>query len=154
MELERVHRDVQFLGYLPKREAAREQPKDVTLSIGQRLDEYPTRPNRGRVARCGGRDEHARCVFNYYFRPWTRAGANFYRIPVGIPVVRHFHVYDFGRAIRKFRAPRFNSARGAALAAFRTQLGYVPQDDIVHKDLTVERALYYAAKLRAGTLRR
>ena len=34
------------------------------------------------------------------------------------------------------------------LAAFNTQLGYVPQDDIVHRDLTVERALYYAAKLR------
>src|SRR5205085_1300685 len=29
-----------------------------------------------------------------------------------------------------------------------TQLGYVPQDDIVHRDLSVERALYYAAKLR------
>jgi ABC-type multidrug transport system ATPase subunit/pSer/pThr/pTyr-binding forkhead associated (FHA) protein len=34
------------------------------------------------------------------------------------------------------------------LAAFSTQIGYVPQDDIVHSDLTVERALYYAAKLR------
>jgi ABC transport system ATP-binding/permease protein len=34
------------------------------------------------------------------------------------------------------------------LAAFSTQLGYVPQSDIIHKDLTVERALYYAAKLR------
>ncbi len=34
------------------------------------------------------------------------------------------------------------------MAAFSTQLGYVPQDDIVHRDLTVERALYYAAKLR------
>jgi ABC-type multidrug transport system ATPase subunit/pSer/pThr/pTyr-binding forkhead associated (FHA) protein len=34
------------------------------------------------------------------------------------------------------------------LAAFNTQLGYVPQDDIVHRDLTVERALYYAARLR------
>src|SRR5947209_11724316 len=34
------------------------------------------------------------------------------------------------------------------LAAFSTQLGYVPQDDIVHRELTVERALYYAAKLR------
>ena len=34
------------------------------------------------------------------------------------------------------------------LATFNTQLGYVPQDDIVHRDLTVERALYYAAKLR------
>ncbi len=34
------------------------------------------------------------------------------------------------------------------LAAFSTQLGYVPQDDIVHRDLTVEHALYYAARLR------
>src|SRR5579875_1773399 len=34
------------------------------------------------------------------------------------------------------------------LAAFSTQLGYVPQDDIVHRELTVERALYYAARLR------
>ncbi|HYL44424.1 MAG TPA: FHA domain-containing protein, partial [Ktedonobacteraceae bacterium] len=34
------------------------------------------------------------------------------------------------------------------LAAFSSQLGYVPQDDIVHRELTVERALYYAAKLR------
>lgn len=36
----------------------------------------------------------------------------------------------------------------SSLAAFRTQLGYVPQEDIVHKDLTVEHALYYVAKLR------
>lgn len=34
------------------------------------------------------------------------------------------------------------------LAAFSTQLGYVPQDDIVHRELTVERALFYAAKMR------
>src|SRR6266852_2353030 len=34
------------------------------------------------------------------------------------------------------------------LAAFSTQLGYVPQDDIVHRDLTVDRALYYAARMR------
>jgi len=34
------------------------------------------------------------------------------------------------------------------LAAFSSQLGYVPQDDIIHRDLTVERALYYTAKLR------
>ena len=34
------------------------------------------------------------------------------------------------------------------LTAFSTQLGYVPQDDIIHRELTVERALYYAAKLR------
>jgi ABC-type multidrug transport system ATPase subunit len=34
------------------------------------------------------------------------------------------------------------------LAAFRSTLGYVPQDDIVHTELTVERTLRYAAKLR------
>jgi ABC-type multidrug transport system ATPase subunit/pSer/pThr/pTyr-binding forkhead associated (FHA) protein len=34
------------------------------------------------------------------------------------------------------------------MAAFSTQIGYVPQDDIVHGSLTVERALYYAAKIR------
>ncbi|WP_236601885.1 FHA domain-containing protein [Ktedonobacter sp. SOSP1-52] len=34
------------------------------------------------------------------------------------------------------------------LAAFSTQLGYVPQDDIIHRELTVEHALYYAARLR------
>ncbi|HEX4205219.1 MAG TPA: FHA domain-containing protein [Ktedonobacteraceae bacterium] len=34
------------------------------------------------------------------------------------------------------------------LAAFSSQLGYVPQDDIIHRELTVEKALYYAAKLR------
>jgi ABC-type multidrug transport system ATPase subunit/succinate dehydrogenase hydrophobic anchor subunit len=33
-------------------------------------------------------------------------------------------------------------------AAFSAQLGYVPQDNIVHNDLTVERALYYAARMR------
>jgi ABC-type multidrug transport system ATPase subunit/ABC-type multidrug transport system permease subunit len=32
--------------------------------------------------------------------------------------------------------------------AFSAQLGYVPQFDIIHKNLTVERSLYYAAKLR------
>jgi ABC transport system ATP-binding/permease protein len=30
----------------------------------------------------------------------------------------------------------------------KTQIGYVPQDDIVHKELTVQQSLYYAAKLR------
>ena len=34
------------------------------------------------------------------------------------------------------------------LAAFNTQLGYVPQDDIIHRNLAVRRALYYAARLR------
>lgn len=33
-------------------------------------------------------------------------------------------------------------------AIFSRQLGYVPQDDIVHRDLTVERALFYAARMR------
>jgi len=32
--------------------------------------------------------------------------------------------------------------------AFRTTLGYVPQDDILHKELPVARALSYAAELR------
>jgi ABC transport system ATP-binding/permease protein len=31
---------------------------------------------------------------------------------------------------------------------YRHQIGYVPQDDIIHGDLTVEEALGYAAKLR------
>lgn len=31
---------------------------------------------------------------------------------------------------------------------FRLQLGYVPQDDIMHRDLTVRDALYYTARLR------
>ncbi|MFL5591725.1 MAG: ATP-binding cassette domain-containing protein [Ktedonobacteraceae bacterium] len=35
-----------------------------------------------------------------------------------------------------------------SLASFRTLIGYVPQDDIVHRELTVDRALYYAAKIR------
>ncbi|MFN5417599.1 MAG: FHA domain-containing protein, partial [Flavobacteriia bacterium] len=30
----------------------------------------------------------------------------------------------------------------------KTLIGYVPQDDIVHRELTVEQSLYYAAKLR------
>ncbi len=33
-------------------------------------------------------------------------------------------------------------------ADFTALLGYVPQDDIIHKNLTVERALYYAARMR------
>jgi ABC-type multidrug transport system ATPase subunit/predicted component of type VI protein secretion system len=32
--------------------------------------------------------------------------------------------------------------------AFRTDLGYVPQDDIIHKELSAERALHYVARLR------
>ena len=30
----------------------------------------------------------------------------------------------------------------------KTQIGYVPQDDIVHRELTVEQSLYFCAKLR------
>jgi len=31
---------------------------------------------------------------------------------------------------------------------YRTMVGYVPQDDIIHRDLTVANALYYSARLR------
>ena len=31
---------------------------------------------------------------------------------------------------------------------FRQQMSYVPQDDIVHAQLTVREALYFSAKLR------
>lgn len=33
----------------------------------------------------------------------------------------------------------------------KQKIGYVPQDDIVHKNLIVDKALYYAAKLRMNT---
>lgn len=33
-------------------------------------------------------------------------------------------------------------------AQFAMRMGYVPQDDIIHRDLTVSEALYYTAKLR------
>jgi ABC-type multidrug transport system ATPase subunit len=36
----------------------------------------------------------------------------------------------------------------ANLAAFRSALGYVPQDDIIHVDLPLQRTLHYAARLR------
>jgi ABC transport system ATP-binding/permease protein len=32
--------------------------------------------------------------------------------------------------------------------AYRAQIGYVPQDDILHKELTVQQALWYSARLR------
>jgi ABC-type multidrug transport system ATPase subunit len=34
------------------------------------------------------------------------------------------------------------------LSVYRKQLGYVPQDNLVHQNLTIERALYYAARMR------
>lgn len=36
----------------------------------------------------------------------------------------------------------------AQYEAFRTNVGYVPQDDIVHPELTVREALYFACRLR------
>ncbi|MBV8761776.1 MAG: ATP-binding cassette domain-containing protein, partial [Deltaproteobacteria bacterium] len=36
----------------------------------------------------------------------------------------------------------------ASYAAYRSIVGYVPQDDILHRSLSVRRALYFAAKLR------
>lgn len=36
----------------------------------------------------------------------------------------------------------------ANLGAYRTLMGYVPQDDIIHRELPVRQALWYAAKLR------
>lgn len=38
------------------------------------------------------------------------------------------------------------------LTNYRTLFGYVPQDDIVHRELTVERTLHYAARLRLAGL--
>ena len=35
----------------------------------------------------------------------------------------------------------------------KTQIGYVPQDDIVHKQLKVEQSLYFAAKLRIANIK-
>jgi len=34
----------------------------------------------------------------------------------------------------------------------KTQIGYVPQDDTIHKELTVQQSLYYTAKLRLDNL--
>src|SRR5215212_2437674 len=39
------------------------------------------------------------------------------------------------------------------LDAFSRRLGYVPQDDIIHADLTLERTLRYSAMLRLSRLR-
>lgn len=36
----------------------------------------------------------------------------------------------------------------ASYDLFRLQLGFVPQDDIMHRELTVRQALYYSARLR------
>lgn len=38
------------------------------------------------------------------------------------------------------------------LPYLKTQIGYVPQDDIVHKELTVRQSIYYAAKIRLNNV--
>lgn len=42
----------------------------------------------------------------------------------------------------------FNQELTTNYEYLKTQIGYVPQDDIVHKELTVYQSMYYAAKLR------
>ena len=56
-------------------------------------------------------------------------------------------------ALAKIKLGRDQVVEGDDLARFWGSLGYVPQDDITHADLTVEQALYYACRLRlpAGT---
>ena len=42
----------------------------------------------------------------------------------------------------------FNQELNANWQYLKTQIGYVPQDDIVHQELTVKESLFYTAKLR------
>ena len=42
----------------------------------------------------------------------------------------------------------FNLELSANWQYLKTQIGYVPQDDIIHQQLTVEQCLYFTAKLR------
>ena len=46
----------------------------------------------------------------------------------------------------------FNLELSANWQYLKTQIGYVPQDDIVHQQLTVEQCLYFTAKLRLDNL--
>lgn len=46
----------------------------------------------------------------------------------------------------------FNLELSANWQYLKTQIGYVPQDDIIHKQLTVEQCLYFTAKLRLDNL--
>jgi ABC transport system ATP-binding/permease protein len=62
--------------------------------------------------------------------------STFLKTLLGIEPTTSGTVYLNGEELRK----NFN--------IYRTQIGYVPQYDIVHKDLTVGEVLYYAAKLR------
>ena len=52
------------------------------------------------------------------------------------------HVYIFGLELEE------------NIEYLKTQIGYVPQDDIVHGDLTVIESLYFAARLRLPNLTR
>ncbi len=47
----------------------------------------------------------------------------------------------------------FNQEISSNWQYLKTQIGYVPQDDIVHKQLTVEECLYFTAKLRLDNLK-
>ncbi|MFN0096780.1 MAG: ABC transporter ATP-binding protein [Dehalococcoidia bacterium] len=48
---------------------------------------------------------------------------------------------------------RYNGGDLAAnLTNYRTLFGYVPQDDIVHRELTVERTLHFAARMRLAAM--
>jgi len=54
-----------------------------------------------------------------------------------------------GYAAPAHGAVRFNGADlYGSYDQFRLQIGHVPQDDIMHRDLTVREALYYSARLR------
>ena len=46
----------------------------------------------------------------------------------------------------------FNLELSANWQYLKTQVGYVPQDDIIHQQLTVEQCLYFTAKLRLENL--
>jgi len=46
----------------------------------------------------------------------------------------------------------FNQELSANWQYLKTQIGYVPQDDIVHKELTVRQCLFFTAKLRLENL--
>jgi ABC-type multidrug transport system ATPase subunit/pSer/pThr/pTyr-binding forkhead associated (FHA) protein/ABC-type multidrug transport system permease subunit len=58
------------------------------------------------------------------------------QILLGMQKPRDGMVYLIGEDLRK----NFN--------IYRQQIGYVPQTDIIHRDLTVKEVLYFAAKLR------
>ena len=58
------------------------------------------------------------------------------KVLLGIEKITHGNIYLNGDDLKKY----FN--------VYRSLIGYVPQSDIVHTNLTVSEVLYYAAKLR------